>query len=130
LVTPTRIGDGGSQHLAARPAICLNMIVQNEAHIIQETLDAVAPYISSWVHRAPEAGRYVLTAEIASGPAMFDTTRLDRAGGIESTDPDPIAQLGQRADTAGLAPPASTRCSASPERASAPKLSETVMRFR
>jgi hypothetical protein len=54
------------------------------------------------VHRAPEAGRYVPTEEIASGPAMFHTTRLDRAGGIESTDPDPIAQLGQRADTAGL----------------------------
>jgi hypothetical protein len=33
---------------------------------------------------------------------MSDTTRLDRASGIESTDPDPSAQLGQRADTAGL----------------------------
>jgi len=34
---------------AARPAICLNMIVRNEAHIIRETLDSVVPYISSWV---------------------------------------------------------------------------------
>ena len=25
------------------------MIVQNEAHIVQEALDSVAPYISSWV---------------------------------------------------------------------------------
>jgi glycosyltransferase involved in cell wall biosynthesis len=25
------------------------MIVKNEAHIIRETLDSVAPYISSWV---------------------------------------------------------------------------------
>jgi len=33
----------------ARPAICLNMIVKNEAHIIRETLDSVAPYISSWL---------------------------------------------------------------------------------
>jgi glycosyltransferase involved in cell wall biosynthesis len=39
----------------APPAICLNMIVRNEAHmrndahIIQKTLDSVAPYISSWV---------------------------------------------------------------------------------
>ena len=34
---------------AARPAICLNMIVRNEAHIVTEVLDAVAPYISTWV---------------------------------------------------------------------------------
>jgi glycosyltransferase involved in cell wall biosynthesis len=33
----------------ARPAICLNMIVRNEAHIVGETLDAVAPYTGSWV---------------------------------------------------------------------------------
>ena len=38
-----------SDPVTARPAICLNMIVRNEAHIIQEALDAVAPYISSWV---------------------------------------------------------------------------------
>ncbi len=35
--------------MTARPAICLNMIVRNEAHIVQEVLDSVAPYISSWV---------------------------------------------------------------------------------
>ena len=35
--------------VTARPAICLNMIVRNEAHIVQEVLDAVAPYITSWV---------------------------------------------------------------------------------
>lgn len=33
----------------ARPAICLNMIVRDEAHIVGEVLGAVAPYISSWV---------------------------------------------------------------------------------
>ncbi|KMO84822.1 glycosyl transferase [Mycolicibacterium chubuense] len=33
----------------AVPAICLNMIVRNEAHIVREVLDSVAPYISSWV---------------------------------------------------------------------------------
>jgi hypothetical protein len=33
----------------ARPAICLNMIVRNEAHIVREALDAAAPHISSWV---------------------------------------------------------------------------------
>lgn len=34
---------------ATRPKICLNMIVRNEAHIVRETLDSVAPYIDSWV---------------------------------------------------------------------------------
>ena len=44
-----------SDAVTARPAICLNMIVRNEArlrddaHIIQQTLDSVAPHISSWV---------------------------------------------------------------------------------
>ena len=33
----------------ARPRICLNMIVRNEAHVVAELLDSVAPYISSWV---------------------------------------------------------------------------------
>jgi glycosyltransferase involved in cell wall biosynthesis len=33
----------------ARPAICLNMIVRNEAHVVAEVLDAARPYISSWV---------------------------------------------------------------------------------
>jgi tetratricopeptide (TPR) repeat protein len=36
-------------HALSRPAICLNMIVRNEAHIVHEVLDAVAPYVSSWV---------------------------------------------------------------------------------
>ena len=54
------------------------------------------------VRRAPDAGRYVVTDALASGPAMFDTTRLDHAGGIHGTDPDPIAELEQRAATAGL----------------------------
>lgn len=30
------------------PTICLNMIVRNEAHIVHEVLDCVAPYISAW----------------------------------------------------------------------------------
>ncbi|MEE6180045.1 glycosyltransferase, partial [Mycobacterium sp. 050134] len=38
-----------SEVVTARPAICLNMIVKNEAHVVAETLDSVAPYISSWV---------------------------------------------------------------------------------
>ena len=35
------------------------------------------------VRRAPDAGRYVLADVVASGPAMFDTARLDRAGGMQ-----------------------------------------------
>jgi glycosyltransferase involved in cell wall biosynthesis len=33
----------------AGTSICLNMIVRNEAHIVHEVLDAVAPYIDYWV---------------------------------------------------------------------------------
>lgn len=38
-----------TDRVAANPTICLNMIVRNEAHIVTEVLDAVAPYISCWV---------------------------------------------------------------------------------
>ncbi len=54
------------------------------------------------VRRTPDAGRYVLTTGIASGPAMFDTTRLDRAGDVDGSGPDPIAELGRPAVTVGL----------------------------
>ncbi|OBI53711.1 hypothetical protein A5706_22230 [Mycobacterium sp. E796] len=54
------------------------------------------------VHRESCGGRYVLTDAVASGPAMFDTARLDRAGGIGGSDPDPIAELGWRAVAVGL----------------------------
>ena len=54
------------------------------------------------VRRTPDAGRYVLADTVARGPSMFDTARLDRTGGMDSTDPDPIAELEQRAAAAGL----------------------------
>jgi glycosyltransferase involved in cell wall biosynthesis len=38
-----------AEQVSARPAICLNMIVRNEAHIVHEVLHSVAPYITSWV---------------------------------------------------------------------------------
>jgi hypothetical protein len=56
----------------------------------------------SAVRRAPDAGRYVLADAVASGPAMFDTARLDQTNGVNGTDPDPIAALEHRATTAGL----------------------------
>ena len=54
------------------------------------------------VRRTPDAGRYVLREKVASGPAMFDTARLDQAGGISDTDADPIAELTSRMGMAGL----------------------------
>ncbi len=54
------------------------------------------------VHRALDTGRYVLTNEVACGPAMFDAARLDQAGGVHSLDPDPIAALARRAATSGM----------------------------
>jgi len=54
------------------------------------------------VRRAPAAGRYVLADAVAAGPAMFDTARLDRAGGLLATDTDLSTALGRRAATAGL----------------------------
>lgn len=54
------------------------------------------------VRRSFDAGRYVLTESVASGPAMFDTARLDRAGSIGGSDPDPMAELGWRAAAIGL----------------------------
>ncbi|MGO9549130.1 hypothetical protein [Mycobacterium sp.] len=52
------------------------------------------------VRRAPDAGRYILTEAPARGPAMFDTARLDRAVGMQNSDPHPPAQRGRPA--AGL----------------------------
>jgi glycosyltransferase involved in cell wall biosynthesis len=54
------------------------------------------------VRRTPDAGRYVLADVVATGPAMFDTARLDRAGSVDGAHQDPIAKLGRRAATAGL----------------------------
>jgi hypothetical protein len=54
------------------------------------------------VRRGADAGRYLLTDTAAKGPAMFDTERLDRAGGFDTTAQDPVAELGQRAFDAGL----------------------------
>ncbi|ODR19153.1 glycosyl transferase [Mycobacterium gordonae] len=54
------------------------------------------------VRHSPDAGRYVLTEAVASGPSMFDTARLARAGNIGSGDPDPMAELGWRAVAVGL----------------------------
>jgi hypothetical protein len=48
------------------------------------------------VRRAPDAGRYLLTEAMATGPAMFDTARLDRATGAQNVSPDPTARAALR----------------------------------
>ncbi len=48
------------------------------------------------VHRTPEAGRYLLTEAMATGPAMFDTARLDQATGAKNSNPDPTARAALR----------------------------------
>jgi hypothetical protein len=54
------------------------------------------------VRRTTDAGRYVLAETVARGPAMFDTARLDQAGSVGGTDPDPITELARSAAAAGL----------------------------
>ncbi len=54
------------------------------------------------VRRAPGAGRYLLTGAMATGPAMFDTARLDRAVGVPGTGPDATAQRDRPAADDGL----------------------------
>jgi tetratricopeptide (TPR) repeat protein len=50
------------------------------------------------IRRTPDAGRYLLTKAMASGPAMFDTARLNRAVGMQDTDQRgrPAADIGLR----------------------------------
>ena len=52
--------------------------------------------------RGAGTGRYVLTKSVPRGPAMFDTERLARIGGIDSAAGDPQADLTERALAAGL----------------------------
>jgi hypothetical protein len=54
------------------------------------------------VRRTPDAGRYVFSDVVVRGPAMSDTARLDRAGRIDTTDRDPVAEFQRRAAAAGL----------------------------
>jgi glycosyltransferase involved in cell wall biosynthesis len=87
----------------------LTAVLETEPHVFQVGInlaDAVkltgASPAERAVRRAPDAGRYILTNTVASGPAMFDTARLDRAGGIAGTDPPGIAEFQQRAAATGL----------------------------
>jgi glycosyltransferase involved in cell wall biosynthesis len=87
----------------------LTAVLEAESQVFQVGInfaDAVkltgASAPEATARRTPDAGRYVLTEQVACGPAMFDTARLDRAGGVHDSDPDPIAALGRRAAAARL----------------------------
>jgi Glycosyl transferase family 2 len=87
----------------------LTGVLEAESHVLQVCInfaDAAeltgACAADEAVRRTPDAGRYVLTNALASGPAMFDTERLDRAGGVDRSAVDPLAELGRRATAAGL----------------------------
>jgi hypothetical protein len=54
------------------------------------------------IRRTPDAGRYILTEAMASGPAMFDTARLDRADGLKNIEPNPPAKRRRPAARAKL----------------------------
>jgi glycosyltransferase involved in cell wall biosynthesis/tetratricopeptide (TPR) repeat protein len=71
----------------------------NFADAVKLTADSAAEQA---VRRAPGAGRYLLTEALATGPAMFDTARLDQTTGGRNTDPDPPAQHRRPAADAGL----------------------------
>ncbi len=87
----------------------LTAVLAAETHVLQvgvNLADAAVLIATSapegTVRRNPGAGRYVLTDTLASGPAMFDTVRLDQAGGLGGAEPDPIAELARRTAAAGL----------------------------
>lgn len=50
------------------------------------------------VRRTPSAGRYLFSGAATTGPAMFDTARLDRAGSVVA----PASELGRELREAGL----------------------------
>jgi hypothetical protein len=82
----------------------LSAVLDAEAQVLQVGInfaDAAkltgASAAEQAVRRAPDAGRYLLTDVMATGPAMFDTARMDRAGGVQGTGPDPTAQRGRPA---------------------------------
>jgi hypothetical protein len=76
----------------------LTAVLAAEPHVFQVGINfADAPKPSGAtpaepdVHRAPEAGRYVLTTAMASGPAMIDTLRLHQAGETLSSQAETAA---------------------------------------
>ncbi|OBI79971.1 glycosyl transferase [Mycobacterium asiaticum] len=100
----------GWQFYAQEPLITrLTSVLEAEENVYQVAVNFTdadkligATATDDMVSRAPGAGRYVLGSQVAYGPAMFDTARLDRVGGTRANDRDPLAELGRRAAVAGL----------------------------
>ncbi len=87
----------------------LTAVLETEPHVFQVGInfgDAAkltgACAAEPAVRRASDAGRYLVTDAVANGPAMFDTERLDRAGGLNVTETEAIAELRRWAAAAGL----------------------------
>ena len=95
--TPENLVTRLSAILAAEPEVFQVGVNLGDATALA---GASAPEVA--VRRGAGTGRYVITDAVARGPAMFDTLRLDRAGGLNPEDSDPIAELGRRAGAAGL----------------------------
>jgi hypothetical protein len=75
----------------------LTAVLEAEPQVFQVGINiADAPKLNGasasehMVRRNPDAGRYLLTDAVASGPAMFDTTRLDRAAGLHTATLDEV----------------------------------------
>lgn len=104
------LGHGGQLYARERLITRLTSVFEAEENVYQVALNFAdadtligTSATDEVVSRAPGAGRYVLRGQVAHGPAMFDTARLDRVGGTRADAPDPLAELGRRAAAAGLA---------------------------
>ena len=95
--TPENLVTRLSAVLAAEPEVFQVGVNIGDAARLTGTSAAEAA-----VRRAAGTGRYLITEAAARGPAMFDTARLDRAGGLNPAEIDQIAELGRRAGAAGL----------------------------
>jgi glycosyltransferase involved in cell wall biosynthesis len=54
--------------MTAQPSVCLNMIVRDEAHIITELFETIAPYIHTWVivdTGSEDGTQYVIRSHMA-----------------------------------------------------------------
>jgi hypothetical protein len=70
----------------------LTAVLDAEPHVFQVGINLAdaakltgASAAEHAIHRAPDTGRYVITDAMATGPAMFDTARLNQAIGVRET---------------------------------------------
>lgn len=87
----------------------LTAVLDTEREVIQVGInfaDATKPIgrcaTGEMVRSARDAGRYVMTASAARGPAMFDTGRLDQVSGIDSDGGDLIDKIARAVAASGI----------------------------